>query len=567
MNFIDNLKKDTARTVLFLLSLCLLTPAWGSSNSVRSAAIASAHPLATAAGESILSQGGNAFDAAVAVSAVLAVVEPYSSGLGGGGLWLLHLADENREVVLDGRETAPGKASSGMYLDSNGVLLRSASLDGALSAAIPGTPAALVHLSQNYGKLTLAQNLAPAITLARDGFKMDRRFAGMLAKYQMKFRADPRAARIFLPDGMPPSAGSILLQPELASTLTEIATLGADGFYRGWVSEQMVESVKQAGGIWEIEDLENYRAIEREPTRLVYRGALITTSPLPSSGGATLSQGLNILENFSLSSLNEVDRTHLIVEALRRAYQDRSDHLGDSDFVDVPLTRLIDKGYARRRSSAIDLQRATTLPQTDEASSNRLGGSETTHFSIMDRSGNRVAATMSINTNFGSGFIAGSTGVLLNNEMDDFSVSPNVPNVYGLQGGLANSIMPGKRPLSSMSPTFVEDERGILILGTPGGSRIISMVLLAIVNYVDHRQTNPGVIVASPRFHHQHLPDRVEIEPDSFREGLIEGLRMKGHRVDVAPQRWGNMQLIHFDKVTGRTTIANDPRGESANRY
>ena len=550
----------------FLLLLALLAPAWGASGSDRAAAIASAHPLATAAGERILRQGGNAFDAAVAVSAALAVVEPYSSGLGGGGLWLLHRARDGREVLIDGRETAPGKASAGMYLNAKGEPIAAASLNGPLAAAIPGMPAALVHLAQNYGKLPLAHSLAPAIDLARNGFRLDRRFTGMAKNYQDKLRADPHAAGIFLRGNLVPVPGSVLRQPQLAATLTEIARHGADGFYRGWVADEMVQSVKRAGGIWEYADLAHYRVIEREPARFTYREAVITTAPLPSSGALTLAQGLNILENFPLVRLHESDRSHLIAEALRRAYQDRAEYLGDSDFVDVPTEKLMSKDYGRERATTIDLHRATPDVRLDDGSTARAGGTETTHFSIMDRAGNRVAATLSINTNFGSGFVAGNTGVLLNNEMDDFSIAPAVPNVYGLHGNQANAIMPGKRPLSSMSPTFVENAKGVLIVGTPGGSRIISMVLLAIVNYVDDRQTDPGAIAGNPRFHHQYLPDQIEIEPDSFHEEWISGLKLKGHQVTIAAQKWGNMQLIFFDKETRRSVTASDPRGATAMR-
>ena len=550
----------------FLLLLALLAPAWGASGSDRAEAIASAHPLATAAGEKILRQGGNAFDAAVAVSAALAVVEPYSSGLGGGGLWLLHRARDQREVLIDGRETAPGKASADMYLDARGVPITAASLNGPLAAAIPGMPAALAHLAKNYGRLPLAHSLAPAIALARNGFKLDRRFVEMIRNYQGKLHTDPQAAGIFLRGGLIPVPGSVLRQPQLAATLTEIARHGADGFYHGWVADEMVQSVKRAGGIWEHADLAHYRVIERAPARFAYRDAMITTAPLPSSGALTLAQGLNILENFPLVQLSESDRMHLIAEALRRAYQDRAEYLGDSDFVDVPTEKLMSKDYARERATTIDLHRATPDVRLDDGSTARAGGTETTHFSVMDREGNRIAATLSINTNFGSGFVAGNTGVLLNNEMDDFSIAPAVPNVYGLIGNQANAIMPGKRPLSSMSPTFVEDARGILIAGTPGGSRIISMVLLAVVNYVDDRQTDLRRIVGNPRFHHQHLPDQIEIEPDSFCEEWISGLRLKGHQVKIATQKWGNMQMIFFDKETRRSVSASDPRGAAAAR-
>lgn len=531
----------------------------------NSAAIVSAHRLATEAGEAVIIQGGNAFDAAVAVSAALAVVEPYSSGLGGGGFWLLHRALDKRDVMIDGRETAPGKASERMYLDAENRPIHGASLNGPGAAAIPGTPAALVHIASNYGKLTLAKSLAPAIRLARDGFKIDARFARAIKNHQNKLRRDQNAARIFLQAGSAPAAGTILRQPQLAATLAAIAKHGENGFYRGRVAQEMVQSVTRGGGIWEAKDLYQYRIVERKPVKFTYRGTQVTTASLPSAGGLSLAQGLNILENFTLSTLRQSDRTHLIVEALRHAFQDRVAYLGDSDFVSVPERRLMSKAYARERAGKIRLDRVyanlgRAEPVVEE-------GAETTHFSIMDEEGNRVAATMSINTFFGSGFIAGETGVLLNNEMDDFSIGTDTPNVYGLYGGKANKISPGKRPLSSMSPTFLENEQGILIVGTPGGSRIISMLLLVIVDYVDNQQTDPMKLVSRPRFHHQYLPDRVEIESDAFDEKWVAKLVEKGHDVRTEKRRWGNMQLIFFDKESHQSYVASDPRGIADTRY
>lgn len=555
------------RAAIFLLLPALLSPAWGEGGSAGSAAIASAHPLATEAGEKILKQGGNAFDAAVAVSAVLAVVEPYSSGLGGGGFWLLHRARDKREVMIDGRETAPGKASAGMYLDVKGNPIAEASLNGPLAAAIPGTPAALVHIAKKYGRLPLAKSLAPAIAMARSGFKVDQRFVQTAKNHQEKLRGYQQSAQIFLSDGQAPIAGSVLRQPQLATTLTEIVRHGHNGFYQGRVADEMVQSVKRAGGIWEREDLVRYRVIEREPVRFSYRGATVTSASLPSSSGLTLAQGLNILENFQLKKMSQADKAHLIAEALRRAYQDRAQYLGDSDFVSVPVEKLLSKDYARERAATIDLNRATPDIGAGNASVAHIAGTETTHFSIMDREGNRVAATMSINTFFGSGFVAGNTGVLLNNEMDDFSIAPGLPNIYGLRGNKANAIAPGKRPLSSMSPTFVENEQGILIGGTPGGSRIISMLLLAIIDTVDGGQVDPDKIVSNPRFHHQYLPNQIEIEPDSFDQGWVSELELRGHVVKTATRQWGNMQLLFFDKKNRRLFTASDPRGATSTRY
>ncbi len=537
---------------------------WENRVVAHSAAVVSAHPLATQAGEAILSQGGNAFDAAVAVSAALAVVEPYASGLGGGGFWLLHRASNNQDIMIDGRETAPGKASRGMYLDAENKLIRGASLNGPAAAAIPGTPAALAHIAKKYGQLSFAQNLAPAITLARDGFRIDQRFSRTIEHHQNKLRRNQDAARIFLNKGELPVARMLLRQPQLVITLEAIAKQGVDGFYSGHVAQEMIRSVRQAGGIWEHEDLARYQVIEREPIKFTYRGVRVTSASLPSAGGLTLAQGLNILEHFPMSKLMKWEQAHLVAEVLRFAYQDRVEFLGDGDFIRVPEKQLLSKEYARKRAAMIDLD------QAGSSSVQRVvpeGGTETTHFSIIDKVGNRVAATMSINTFFGSGFIAGNTGVLLNNEMDDFSMGDNIPNVFGLYGKQANAISPGKRPLSSMSPTFLEDEQGILVMGTPGGSRIISMLLLAIINYVDNGQSDATKLVASPRLHHQYLPDQIEIEPDSFDQDWIAKLKLKGHAVKTATRQWGNMQLIFYDKTNQQFYVASDPRGSSTIRY
>ncbi len=551
----------------FFLILSIFTQVNDSSvASSHTAAIASAHELATKAGETILARGGNAFDAAVAVSAALAVVEPYASGLGGGGFWLLHRASDGRDIMIDGRETAPGKASTKMYLGTENKPIQGASLNGPLAAAIPGTPAALDHIAKHYGKLSLKQSLTPAVTLARDGFKLDSRFANTLKNHQDKLNRYPNTARTFLDKrGDAPVQGILLRQSALAATLNEIGKKGRDGFYRGWVAEEMVRSVQQGGGIWQLEDLISYRVIEREPVKFTYRGAQVTTASLPSSGGLTLAQGLNIIENFTLSDLSEWDKAHIIIEALRHAYQDRMNYLGDSDFVDVPETKLLSKAYARKRAASISLQQVAPSPINTDISNRE--GTQTTHFSIVDNEGNRVAATMSVNTFFGSGFVAGKTGVLLNNEMDDFSVSHDLPNVFGLFGMKANFIAPGKRPLSSMSPTFVEDSKGVLIVGTPGGSRIISMALLVIIDYVDNQQTNPMMLVSKPRFHHQYLPDYMMIEPDAFDKQWVSRLKSKGHTVQVGKRQWGNMQLIYVDKNNRDSHVANDPRGFTDTRY
>ncbi len=545
-------------------------------------AVVTAHPLATEAGEHILRQGGNAFDAAVAVGAALAVVEPYASGLGGGGFWLLHRASDQLEVMIDGRETAPRAAYAAMYLDSTGHPDRLASLQGARAAAIPGTPAALVHITDKYGRFSLAKNLAPAIRLAHNGFIANERLIRAITHHRSKLTTESSSSRIFLPEGRVPFPGKPFHQPMLAKTLSQIAKYGKDGFYRGAVAAEMVRAVRQGGGIWTLEDLADYRIVERQPVSFTFRGTRITTTSLPSAGGATLAQALNILEYYPLDELTTAARSHLIVEAMRRAYEDRAKYLGDSDFITVDTKKLISKAYALHRAATIDMDQATLTPAegvNHEILSADPGqftpsyrmplqeGTNTTHFSIMDSQGNRVAATLSINTFFGSGFVAGKTGVLLNNEMDDFVIAPDVPNTYGLRGGKMNAIAPGKRPLSSMSPTFLKNEKGILITGTPGGSRIISTLLLSIIDFAGRGQTNPEQLVASPRYHHQYLPDEIVIEPHAFDTKWIEALEAKGHTVKIAARPWGNMQLIFFDRQSGKMHTASDPRGRDYTRY
>jgi gamma-glutamyltranspeptidase/glutathione hydrolase len=522
------------------------------------AAIASAHPLATRAGHGVLEAGGNAFDAAVAVSAVLAVVEPYSSGIGGGGFWLLHRAKDDFEIMIDGRERAPLAATSRMYFDKSGKLIDRASIDGPLAAAIPGLPAALAHLSERYGHLPLAQTLAPAIRYAREGFEIDEVYRRQAVFRLPVLKRWPAASRTFLVNGEAPALGDRIKQPALASTLERLGERGAVGFYQGPVAEALVEGVRAAGGIWTLEDLAQYQVIEREPIRGEYHGIKITSASPPSSGGTALLTMLNILAQENLSALPAATRIHLIVEAMRRAYRDRAQYLGDPDFIDIPVKKLIHPYYGAGLRAGIRLDRATPsamLPGIEDKESGR----DTTHFSIIDREGNWVAATLSINYPFGSGFMPSGTGVLLNDEMNDFAIAPGVPNVYGLIGNQANAIAPGKRPLSSMTPTFVEDEHGVLVLGTPGGSRIITMVLLGILDYAQGKDL--AQLVSQPRFHHQYLPDEVEYELQAFDTKLIARLRALGHHLEPHKRPWGNMQAVFWDQAQGRIKAASDPRG------
>ena len=551
------MSRSRANLVLFLLislSACSSLPPYSK------VAIATAHPLATQAGLDILNQGGNAFDAAVAVSAVLAVVEPTGSGLGGGGFWLLHREHDNFQIMIDGRETAPDAAHRDMYLGPNGENEEKLSLNGPLAAGIPGLPAALDHINQKYGRLSLKQTLAPAILHAKSGFKVTSHYQSMAQLRLQTLQNSPAAAEIFLEYNTPPKIGHIIRQLDLANTLEKLASVGRNGFYQGAVANKLIQGVQAAGGIWTHSDLSDYQVKERQPIIGRYQGYKITSASLPSSGGIVLSTILNQLEYLPMSVVDEAQQRHFIIEAMRRAYFDRSYYLGDSDFVTIP-EHLSTKAYAQNLAATIN---------ADRASDNKLlidelaKGEDTTHFSIIDQYGNRVAATLSINYPFGSGFVPPGTGVLLNDEMDDFSARIDTANVYGLVGNEANSIAANKRPLSSMSPTFIENDQHLMIIGTPGGSRIITMVLLGILDFIDQQSAKD--IVSSPRFHHQYLPNKVQIESSGFSKKERQAILAYGHDIQELTRQYGNMQIIIYDKMTGELQAASDPRGEGQAR-
>lgn len=547
----------------FVAFICVLLATFSQSAfpSPPQSAIASAQPLATRAGFEVLGQGGNAFDAAVAVSAALAVVEPASSGLGGGGFWLLHRERDGKQVMVDGREKAPLSAHRDMFLDDRGKFDQNRSINGAQSAAIPGMPAGIVHLSEHYGRLSLKKTLAPAIRLAREGFIVGARFLRLLKFRAKAITASNAAAQVFLSGGKIPEPGFRLVQPDLAATLERIAENGLGGFYSGQVAAKLVAGVQAAGGRWNRRDLTEYSVVEREPIRGKYNGIRITSASPPSSGGIVLLEALNILAHYPLDEIDEIERIHLVVEALRRAYHDRSLFLGDPDFVSIPIQRLLSPYYAAGLQTTIRLDRATPSDVFAEAdAAARKEAENTTHFSILDRDGNRVAATLSINFPFGSGFMPPDTGVLLNDEMDDFASAKDASNIYGLTGNDANAIEPGKRMLSSMTPTFLEDDNRIAILGTPGGSRIISMVLLATLDFA--KGNNPLSWVWVPRFHHQFRPDAIQYEKGALTDDELSALARLGHAFKPSDRRYGNMQAVLWDKKQNRVQAASDPRGE-----
>ncbi len=527
-------------------------------------AIASAHPLATDAGFEIIKKGGNVFDAAVAVSATLAVVEPSGSGLGGGGYWLLHRVKDRKEIMIDGREKAPLAAHKTMYLDKNGNVIPKLSLDGALAAAIPGLPAGLVHLSEQYGKLPLAESLAPAIRHAQFGFAITERHRKMLNYRLNLLKKDQQSSAIFLSQNSLPKPFSILKQPDLANTLKELANSGKEGFYAGDIAEKLVNAVRKTGGIWHLHDLKAYQIIERKPVKGHYQGITITSAPPSSSGGIVLLQALNTLSGFDLQKSGSITRTHLIVEALRRAYHDRALYLGDPDFVDIPVERLLSVAYADSLRKTISYDKTTPSSSLSRDLPELRQGIQTTHFSIIDEDGNRVAATLSINMPFGAGMVAEGTGVLLNDEMDDFVSHASALNGYGLSGGAANSIAPGKRMLSSMTPTFLETSDRIGVLGTPGGSKIISMVLLGVLDFA--KGNNPDSWVKAPRFHHQYLPDILDYEANTFTRCELKALNAKGHQLKQSRRSYGDMQAVQLNKNNRQLTAASDPRGEGSAR-
>ena len=546
-----------------LLMLCVVLPPFvvaadSSTPRPEHAAIASPHPQATAAGREIMVAGGNAFDAAVAVSAALAVVEPYGSGLGGGGFFLLRQGGEQaRYVFLDAREKAPIKATYDLYR-RDGKVQTALSLNGPLAAAIPGLPAALVELAERYGKLPLSISMAPAIRLAYQGFPVDRIYQQRATARLSALRDNPESARLFLRNGEVPALEELIKQPELAATLSRLADNGREGFYSGLTRQAMVHEVRMAGGIWTHEDLDQYQLATRAPLRfrLDDQRELISAPP-PSAGGIALAQSLVMLQQLPWRESDKVQRAHYVLEVLRRAYRDRG-LLGDPDFVANPINHLLDREYLAHLAGSIAPEQATSSSSLEPAPPWREG-EHTTHFAILDNDGNAVAATLSVNLPFGAAFTVPGTGVVLNDEMDDFAADPQGSNAYGLAGSQANSIAAGKRPLSSMSPSFIESPTEFAAFGTPGGSRIPSMVLLSMLQYLDGQPVASWPAV--PRYHHQYLPDVVEHEADAFTQDELSALQARGYTFKEVPRGYGNQQVLFWDKASKAVEAASDPRG------
>lgn len=557
-----NRAKGPARAALLA---CLLSTTALAADAQRppQAGIASANFLATDVGHQILAEGGNAFDAAVAIAAVLGVVEPESSGFGGGGFFLLHRASDGKTVMVDARERAPMAATRDMYLDEAGEVVRARSINGPLAAGIPGQPAGLAHLAQNYGKLPLAQTLAPAIRIAREGFAFGRKNHALMNRRAKTIVESPAAAAVLLRDGKTPELGTKIVQSDLAKTLQAMADRGKDGFYLGEVAQTLVAGVREAGGIWTEQDLADYGVVERAPMVTQYQDYQVITAPPPSSGGVALATIFNILNGYEYDSLSPIKQNHLLVESMRRAYRDRAIYLGDPDYVQVPTEMLLHPHYAAGLRASIRLDRATpsaALPGIEA----EPAGTDTTHFSIIDRDGNLVAATLSVNLPYGSAFMAPGTGVILNNEMDDFSVKAGTPNAYGLVGEDANAVGPGKRPLSSMTPTFLVGPDRTIVIGTPGGSRIITMVLLGSLTLIDGGSALDAV--SRPRIHHQYLPDVLSTERAALDAESIAALTEMGHTVAPMERTWGNMQVVVWDRKKDIVDAASDLRWEGVGK-
>ncbi|ULJ72078.1 gamma-glutamyltransferase [Rhizobium gallicum] len=527
--------------------------------------VVTAQHLATDVGVEILKNGGNAVDAAVAVGYALAVVYPTAGNIGGGGFMTIRLKD-GKTTFLDFRERAPLAATKTMYLDAKGDVVPRASLDGYLAVGVPGSVMGFETARERYGTKPRAELLAPAIRFAKDGFTLEQGDAATFASSAKRLAKDEAAAKIFLkPDGKPYSAGEKLLQPELAAVLSGISEKGTDAFYKAAPAEAIVKASQTKGGVLAKEDFEQYSVRELKPVECNYRGYDIVSSPPPSSGGVIICEILNVLEGYPLSYMGygSSETVRAMVEAMRYAYVDRNAALGDPDFVDNPVSKLLDKGYAKEIREKIDPYKAGKSVNLKPLGAKE--SVETTHYSIVDDEGNAVAVTYTLNGSFGAGVVAPGTGILLNNEMDDFTSKPGVPNLYGLVQGEANAIAPKKTPLSSMSPTIISrDGKPFMVIGSPGGSRIITITLEAILNVVDFGM-DISQAVNAPRIHHQWQPDKIYLEPYTLSPDTIKTLAAMGYSFDdgSGPPQWGQAAGI----LVGGKSLADIEKGGGARYY
>ncbi|WP_019654784.1 gamma-glutamyltransferase [Variovorax atrisoli] len=520
--------------------------------------VVSAQHLATKVGVDVLKRGGNAVDAAVAVGYALAVVYPAAGNLGGGGFMTVQLAD-GRKTFLDFREKAPLAATANMYLDKDGNVIKGLSTKGHLAVGVPGSVSGMEYAREKYGTMKRGELLAPSIQLAEKGFALEQGDIDLLATATADFKEDPATAAIFLNKGEPYKVGDKLVQKDLAKTLREISAKGTDGFYKGWVGNAIVASSQAGKGLITQADLDQYKTREMAPVECDYRGYRIVSAPPPSSGGVIICEMLNILEGYPLKDLGyrSAQAVHYQIEAMRHAYVDRNSYLGDPDFVKNPLERLLDKGYAEKIRAVIDPKKAGVSKDIKPGVAPHEG-SNTTHYSIADKWGNAVSVTYTLNDWFGAKVTAAKTGVLLNDEMDDFTSKVGVPNLYGLVQGEANKIEPGKRPLSSMSPTIVsKDGKPVMVVGTPGGSRIITAVMLTMINAIDYGM-NVQEAVDAPRFHQQWLPDVTNVETYALSPDTRKILTDMGHNLGV-PQPANHLAAI----IVGAPSLGGKPVGNN----
>ncbi|MGY2377388.1 gamma-glutamyltransferase [Pseudomonas sp. SDO524_S393] len=520
--------------------------------------VVTAQHLATHVGVDVLKAGGNAVDAAVAVGYALAVVYPAAGNLGGGGFMTVQLAD-GRKTFLDFREKAPLAATADMYLDKDGKVIDGLSAKGHLAVGVPGTVSGMELALSKYGTLKRAQVIAPAIKLAENGFALEQGDIDLLHTATGEFEKDKDMRAIFLHNGQPMQVGQKLVQKDLAKTLKEISAKGSDGFYKGWVAKALVDSSQAGKGIITQADLDKYKTRELAPIECDYRGYHVVSAPPPSSGGVVICQIMNILEGYPMADLgyHSAQGLHYQIEAMRHAYVDRNSYLGDPDFVKNPIAHLLDKDYAAKLRAAIEPQKAGDS-QAIKPGVSPHEGNNTTHYSIVDKWGNAVSVTYTLNDWFGAGVMASKTGVILNDEMDDFTVKVGVPNMYGLVQGEANAIAPGKAPLSSMSPTIVtKDGKAVMVVGTPGGSRIITATLLTILNVIDYKM-NIQEAVDAPRFHQQWMPETTNLETFAVSPDTQKILESWGHKF-AGPQDANHLAAI----LVGAPSLGGKPVGNN----
>lgn len=546
-----------SKIILVFLSLQLLLYAQLGANGQ----VVSAEPLATKIGAKILRQGGNGIDAAVAVGFALAVTYPVAGNIGGGGYMVIRTGN-GKNVAIDYRERAPSGSSRDMYLDSSGVFITKLAQEGALASGIPGSVAGLIHALNKYGTMPLEQVIQPAIDLATDGYPLSSSNAHKLNTYNSLFKKFPSTRKIFTKENNKFSEGEIFKQTELAKTLKAIRDNGVNGFYGGWVAENIVKEMKQSGGIITHQDLKNYKVVEREAVTGTYRGYQIVSMPPSSSGGVALIQLLNILENFNLKEVGWGSAKYysILSEAMKRVYADRSEYLGDPDYYHVPVRELTSKEYAKRITDTIGDSVISSINIFPGEPVSTQESEQTTHYSVYDRFGNAVSVTTTINSGFGSGLVIEGCGFFMNNEMDDFSAKPGTYNQFGLLGGTANSIEPGKRMLSSMTPTIVlKKGKPFLILGTPGGSTIITAVLQVILHIIDFDMSLEDAMDA-PRIHHQWFPDEIQYEEGGISDEVWSQLEEMGYKKG-AVRVLGLVESILVDQNSGKSYGKTDKRG------